>query len=467
MEAIEKIKDYHKVVLLGDNNLGKTQLYNAWLKLPVNNAPNSSMSISFQMTTIIDGNVKRKLQIWDIPSDVSNPSQIRDTQLYIIIIAAQLDTQEKIKQINRWLSSLDEYPSQSLPISIIETYDNVTDVTLLTETDLQKISRKFAFHLGFSLQHIDRDISLLNKNILSLFAPANANAPIPLQMNALPLTNLIREEIKQKIINLSTEQTAKILNSLFHLLLLGPINEKGHHYDLRLGGITPVINGKTYDFKVPQHVFDWLIKINSVLQGNIAQNQVTLLEILDDLHTISVVKPFSRSPTTHDFFKNSLIGFIHYTVLMNERNEANSYFNLRQNTIKELHPNSLSTILNWLINLLISGPHNNKNAPYSLNFFGGKKHLIPHSKETVRVATHAGALLNYLSSIDSIDMSAVKHYHLLIALDYTIAIGYSVSADRDPSTIVFYSKLTSQLINKIIETHNQSYQLRSTLSNSA
>lgn len=295
----------------------------------------------------------------------------------------------------------------------------------------------------------------------------------------------LKSEFCNKIIRLDPNRRHYLLCSIMRLLFCGPINQSGNHYDLRLGGeVTLKLRDKTYDFKVPINVYDWIHKIDLYIHTQPDQNLVGLLEVHDALFDMSIDKPFLRCQSTHDFYKNCLLGFINFAVTQPHEDGMMSYFDIRDKIV-EFDQASMQSILEWLTGKLLMGPHNNIRSPYTIGLFGGKKFSAPDKSKPITmrtsvpyaelsktinpydsftVATHAAALLNII--VDDpvkINLEQIPTEKLIVALDYTIAMSYSVSSNRDESTKKFYEGLKLELIGRIIEIDSYKSELSPTM----
>lgn len=456
-QSLRRNQSNKKILLIGNSNSGKLQLFNMWVNRPSSIHSDQYNNEEFCTIPISSEKNKFNLEIWNIPETKDKFStSFTSSELIIVVLYANYNHKDKLNQLLNWLDVLQTYKLNHIPLAIVETTSDLDYTSISTNLDIGEMKNKFVFHQIFSFKASDDSLSQLNKQIISLFSINNIQ-PMP-QITSLPPTDVPNDIVKQEIIDLPAEIRKGLLQSLKCLLLLGPINEAAHHYELRFfRGVELTLNGNNFGYKVPFNVFNWLVKINTALYLPSEYNTSTFIDIFETLAVMNEQKPWDRSPSTHDFYKNSLFNFIKYVVLShNRKDEELNYYTMRRK-ISELHRNSVNNIISWLSDYIIAGPFPNRETHYDLGLFGGKTFSSSTATRSAKVASHAAALLNFLSNIDQTKDNQLS---LMIALDYTITIGYSRSSDRKETTQVFYNQLTSALINKIDEEHKQSYQKR-------
>jgi hypothetical protein len=186
---------------------------------------------------------------------------------------------------------------------------------------------------------------------------------------------------------------------------------------------------------------------SALIENNDSQpltNHKTILsQLFHEFKNTASKKPFRRSASTQDFYKNCLPGFIQYSITRFFSSNKD-YFTIREN-IDKLTSFDALIVLNTLINKLKLGPLNNSHMPYKVSFFGSQKVQVDNNKHFIKAPRHMASLLNFLMCNPFV--SATEK--LLYALDFSIATKFSSCRYRDPSTQDFYNILPEFLASTI------------------
>lgn len=471
----------NKIILVGHNQSGKNHLFHYFFNQLSLSSTRFGDTTQFKAMELATENGILPIQLWEIASNELNfDAHQPGTNLVLITISTHLSNQGKIYEINHWIQTIvkNNRGFDKIPVAIIEMNSKEGNTQFLSTTDLNQFGENYVFHQVFSYNNTEESITQLKSKIVTY--SNMLRGPLRPAMEIPPSISFKKAEFLSKILKLDPIKRHHLLSSLLRLLYCGPINQPSNHYDLRFGGGIPLtLHGRIYDFKVPINVYNWMQKIDMYINPQHEQNHVGLLEIHGALVDISIDKPFLRCQSTHDFYKNCLLGFINFALTQPLELNMMNYFNVRDQIV-DLDVVSVKNILEWLTGKLLKGPRNNIRSPYSVGLFGGKKFTtldkskpitirtdVPYAElsttlnpyDTFTITTHAAALLNIIVDPSKINLEQIPAEKLIVALDYTIAMGYSLSSDRDESTKRFYEGLSSELINKIVETHAHKSQL--------
>ena len=183
-----------------------------------------------------------------------------------------------------------------------------------------------------------------------------------------------------------------------------------------------------------------------------------LSQLYIQLNTVADEKPFSRNATTQDFYQHCLPGFIEQCSKPSDAILNNNYFTILDN-INNFSDDNLNNILIDLISHLEIGNQNffpDKNACYSLGFWGGKTHKLQYRieciapegvkvPEEIKVPEHVASLLDYLIN----NQKTPIRDKLIFALNYAMTIKCSTSSSRHNTTQAFYDNLPAFIADKV------------------
>ena len=196
------------------------------------------------------------------------------------------------------------------------------------------------------------------------------------------------------------------------------------------------------------------MQVNSLIPSKVE----LLSQLYREINHAAAEKPFSRNATTQDFYQHCLPGFIEQCSKQDEAVLNNNYFTIHEN-INKLSDDNLSTIVNELITHLEIGCQNqfpDKNARYSLGFWGGKTHKLQSrigvnvlgavkEPEEIKVPEHIASLLDSLIN----DQKTPIRDKLIFALNYAMTIKCSTSSSRHNTTQAFYDNLPAFIADKV------------------
>lgn len=438
-------RSFVKVVIVGNKDVGKSQIFNRWCHDTFPSQMKPTIGPDFFTKQIISHQQKINLKIWDTPGGYPDFTKdiLRETQLFIIVVAASDDKQQKIQQISHWLEIIQNAQCDNFKVAIIE---NKTDLDnhQLNHNDLAQFKDRYVYYQAFSAKDSHQDaLNVHLRTILPDFLPALRAAPIE---NNQPLMLPLRaayDATKTNIVLLNPNQVDMLLHALHYLLIRGPINEENKRYDMKFGGGRPLELDNKTTITVPNHVFDWVQNIHNIkskLLPNPDKIQA-LLALYDAIILASQKKPFLRSSSTHDFYEHSLLGFIEYCVQQNGDHHDN-YFSLNK-SISDINDDiTFNNIMMDIVDFLEKGALPDRYPPYNITLFGGKNLRRTHNEqnpgypETITVPNHVAALIEYLKNARVNFADKIK-----FAWAYSIATKFSTCSSRDQSTQGFYDKL--------------------------
>lgn len=466
-EPSQEYKYLLKILVLGEQGVGKTQLLNRWIHGQFAAVSPNTIGVEFATNTINTDAGRVKFQIWDTPGDLHERAMIksymRGASIIFIVISADTSKLQKKDQIEAWLKLIAEIDIKvsNIKIAIIETKSDLPNVVPLSIEDLSQFKGRYAFHqicsaktgAGIDKSMLENNLKITVSQIIEPYQqiePISANTPSPnnnMSATQQPILKLRPTyHLTEKNINALTEQQAiTLLNSLRYLLDRGPVNEDKKRYDMWFGGRFLKQIGDT-KIKAPEHVVKWIHEEVDITQMTETSSKIqTFATLYLAIMATALNKPFSRSASTQDFY-NSLLNFIEFCVDPN-----NNYFVIREN-IDKLPNNPLSPLnaLNIIINRLKEGPLRNSTCPYNVTFFGGKKVIVGNDQVSIKTPKHIASLLNYLLY----DFNSSSIEKICFALDFTIASKFSMCSSRERSTQDFYNELPgfiASTIAKIVE----------------
>lgn len=481
--------DLIKVVMVGDQAVGKTQLLSRLARDEFDSFHQRTMGVEFATKTISFQNKIIKLQVWDTSGESRFlpiiTSYFRGADIMLLVIAGT-DKVDKIRQITDWLKTIHkEFPENLIPkIAIIENKIDEPGVDPLDDKDLAQFSGQYELfircsahssncqsHLITTFQSILKTVPKLT-SVLSKPDSNAAGAPQSLAIiQHLPSRNAVLTTAN--ISHLNEQQADLILKALHNLLIQGPVHAK--HYKINFGKGKSIDNTKFGEpnngekITVPEHAHRWITAIREAIQVN-SQNKVGLLsQLYIQLNTVADEKPFSRNATTQDFYQHCLPGFIEQCSKPSDAILNNNYFTILDN-INNLSDDNLNNILIDLISHLEIGNQNffpDKNARYSLGFWGGKTHKLQYRieciapegvkvPEEIKVPEHVASLLDYLIN----NQKTPIRDKLIFALNYAMTIKCSTSSSRHNTTQAIYDNLPGFIADNVRALLNPSSTLQ-------
>lgn len=441
-----------KAIMVGEKSVGKTQIINRWRydKFTLQSRP--SIGANYETMEITSHQQKVTLQVWDMPGgfDDFNTVICRSSELSIIVVSASDHKRQKIQQIQDWLKRIESVRSDNHKIAIIENKTDLESTYLLTDEDLAQFKGQYAYYQAFSAKDSTQE-SLNNhlRTILPVILPGLNAAPIENIAQAMqPPLRADYAVTKTNITALNETHANILLNSLRYLLIRGPINEDNKRYDMKFGGGMSFQLKENTTITVPNHVFDWIHKINNIILLPKEEKIRVLCELYDAIILAASIKPFRRSTSTHDFY-HSLLGFIEHCV-QRSNDSNNDYFSIKQNITDLSQPLAYSTMISAIVDFLEQGALSDSYHPYKIPVFRGKSHLTtffrhnPKQQHTINVPNHVASLIAYLNMTwEDLELK------ISFALDYSLVTKFSHCSSRDQTTQEFYDQLPSFIAAQI------------------
>ncbi len=456
----------NKIVIVGNANVGKTEFINQWCKNNFVIKYTPTIGVEFASKLISYDNKVAKLQIWDTAGQERfrqiMRSYYRGAHLILLFVAANEPKEVKISQIREWLELIQLENSSAAKIALIESKMDLPNATLLSSSDLEPLKFQFAFHGSFSA--IDNTYSeQINKSLRLVLPLINLELEVePVENKQVPsASHELYANTKTNINILTEQQVSMLLTSLRNLLIHGPVNEQNKSYAILFGGEEYTLN-ENKTIKVPEHVISW---INTIDIATPDTKKITLLQLYDDFIEVSRHKPIVRSSSTQIFYEKSLPGFIEHCVKKSDDNVM-EYFVIRH-ALLNISTHRIATAINDICETLIehleTGALKSKLKPYDVTFFGSKKHQLQDHVPQVSVAVpnHVASLLNYL--INDPTSTLLK---VLFALDFSIAMKFSICSSREATTQEFYNNLPTFIAKAISEKMRQLNEINDALHSS-
>jgi small GTP-binding protein len=441
----------NKIVIVGNANVGKTEFINQWCKKNFDKKYIPTIGVEFASKLISYDNKIAKLQIWDTAGQETLRQIIRSyyrgAHLILLFVAANESKEVKISQIRELLELIPFENRSAAKIALIESKIDLPNATLLSSSDLEPLNFQFAFHESFSA--IDDTYSeQINKSLRLVLPLINPELVIEsIENKQIPLASReLYANTKTNINILSDQHVNMLLTSLRNLLIHGPVNEQNKSYAILFGGKEYTLN-ENKTIKVPEHVISW---INTIDIATPDTKKTTLLRLYDDLIEVSQQKSFLRSSSTKIFYEKSLPGFIEHCVKKSDDNVM-EYFVIRH-ALLNISTHRIATAINDICETLIehleTGALKSKLKPYDVTFFGSKKHQLQDHVPQVSIAVpnHVASLLNYL--INDPTSTLLK---VLFALDFSIAMKFSICSSREATTQEFYNNLPTFIAKTIFD----------------
>lgn len=129
----------YKIILVGDSNVGKTSIMNKFVKDTFEQNMISTIGVDFEIKQIIAKNQTISMQIWD----TAGQERFRSlTHSYYrgadaVILVFNLQQEESLSTLDRWISDIKEYTSENVPIVLV---GNKLDVIKIDEERVKKIA---------------------------------------------------------------------------------------------------------------------------------------------------------------------------------------------------------------------------------------------------------------------------------------------------------------------------------------
>ena len=255
-----------KIVIIGDEAVGKSQLLNRFAFNKFDSNHKQTIGVQFAVKSISSKDNKSiKLQICDT---TGNPRFLSITQTYfrgasiLLLVIAETDKDKKIEQITKWLQIIDELKTQynisqsEIPepkIVIVENKCDVSGNIPLDENDLAQFRGRYELFVSCSARSGDCEGKLITafQSVLATILPSNLepsnqdrNAPaeVPLTTNLHMARRNENDTTSVNIRNLNEQQADLILKALHNLLIHGPVHAK--HYKINFGKGKSIDNTK-------------------------------------------------------------------------------------------------------------------------------------------------------------------------------------------------------------------------------
>ena len=250
--------DTIKVVMVGDQAVGKTQLLSRLIGNEFNSFHQKTIGVEFATKTLSFQNKLIKLKVWDTAGEPRDrpilTAYFRGASILLLVIAGT-DKADKIRQITAWLQTIHEELPENFnqKIVIIENKSDKPDETPLEENDLIQFHDQYELFTRCSANSADCQSKLITtfQSILKTFPELTgavskpdsnaAGAPQSLAIiHHLPSRNAVLTTAN--ISHLNEQQADLILKSLHNLLIHGPVHAK--HYKINFGKGKSIDNTK-------------------------------------------------------------------------------------------------------------------------------------------------------------------------------------------------------------------------------
>jgi small GTP-binding protein len=140
--------EYYKIILLGNQNVGKTSLIKRWISNKFDNDVEPTIGSSNTFAQVDDGESIIHVSLWDTAGQEQYraiiPQYIRNTKC-AIIVASACNT-DSISSIDSWISELRSVVSEKVPMVLAISKTDLVDVneiSSLVEPYMDKFTEVF------------------------------------------------------------------------------------------------------------------------------------------------------------------------------------------------------------------------------------------------------------------------------------------------------------------------------------
>ena len=147
-EKIEKNEYIVKLVVIGDTNVGKTNIISRYTKDIINEKLNATVSCEVASKSILIENNKLNFQIWDTVGQERYRSL---TKGYFVnskgvIVIFDLSNYDSFQNVNSWIEEAHEVLGKKVPLIIMGNKCDIDDKNLrkVEDYEIQLLAKKFS-----------------------------------------------------------------------------------------------------------------------------------------------------------------------------------------------------------------------------------------------------------------------------------------------------------------------------------
>ncbi|MFX1499952.1 MAG: GTP-binding protein [Promethearchaeota archaeon] len=140
----------NKLILCGDNQVGKTSLIRRYVENKFEQDYISTIGVQISKKTVnLSEKTKLNFIIWDIGGQVQQMAPYRAkfyngaNAAFIVLDRTRLDA---LKSIERWYNDIKKSISRNIPIVIVGNKSDLVDELVVSEEELKKVAKQFGFH---------------------------------------------------------------------------------------------------------------------------------------------------------------------------------------------------------------------------------------------------------------------------------------------------------------------------------